>query len=356
MNKSKHKTVFGIVYKAFRSITGVVITFGGLLLIAGFTLNSPIDATVAALCIIGFVAGGVRAAIGTPDSVERIEINTKAAVTYGAAIALGPITAAGLAALAALGSITLTKEPDVPFRVQLRRIAMPPVQASITGLAFLLFGGNITAPTSIDSIPAAFFAAAIFTLSEKMLNRSATPAYPLAVSLGIGYGFSGVARLLPPYALLLTALPVAMVLYKLLRQERVQQASTVETQESAPETQTETARPSLLDPLTGLANQRYLEMFLHQEVSRSERSGQPISVLLVDIDDFAKINHVDGQEAADRCLMALGAGFRRMLREYDVVARYKDDEFVLVLPDTTPEAASEIAHRIHSALSGQVMP
>jgi diguanylate cyclase (GGDEF)-like protein len=133
-------------------------------------------------------------------------------------------------------------------------------------------------------------------------------------------------------------------------------AKTIEQESEIEEKPAEAAKPSFTDPLTGLANQRYLEMFLQQEISRSERFGQPISIILIDIDDFEQLNQIDGQEAADRCLVAIGAGIRRMLREYDVIARYKDDEFVVVLPECDITAAHDAAARLHAALSGQVLP
>jgi diguanylate cyclase (GGDEF)-like protein len=97
-------------------------------------------------------------------------------------------------------------------------------------------------------------------------------------------------------------------------------------------------------------------MFLQQEISRSERSGQPITVLLVDIDDFRHLNAAEGKDAADRCLVAIGDELRGMVRDYDLVARHKDDEFVVVLPETDADAGHETAQRLHSALSGEILP
>jgi len=123
----------------------------------------------------------------------------------------------------------------------------------------------------------------------------------------------------------------------------------VESDETAP-------RPSLLDPLTGLANQRYLAIFLDQEISRSTRTGQPITVLLIDLDDFEGLNSTEGRDAGDRCIAALGTGIRGLVRDYDLAARYKDDEFAVVLPETDPDAGAETAERILSALSGRALP
>jgi len=134
----------------------------------------------------------------------------------------------------------------------------------------------------------------------------------------------------------------------LVRRQR-ESAAPVERPEEAP-------KPALLDPLTGLANERYLSMFLQQEISRSERSGQPMTVLLIDIDDFDRLNGTAGTDAGDQCITALGTSLRRMIRDYDLVARYKDDEFVVVLPEASATAGSETARRLHCALSGHILP
>lgn len=118
----------------------------------------------------------------------------------------------------------------------------------------------------------------------------------------------------------------------------------------------ETSRPSLIDPVTGLANQRYLEMFLEQEISRCERSKAAMTVLLIDIDDFGRLVASNSEDETNLCVAALGQAFREMLRAYDVVARYKDDEFVVVLPGTDIHTGTEIAGRMHGLLSGQILP
>jgi len=97
------------------------------------------------------------------------------------------------------------------------------------------------------------------------------------------------------------------------------------------------------DPLTGVYNRRFLEEFLHRELSRSRRSRQPLSLLMLDLDGFKVFNDQHGHLEGDRILAAVAASLRDTVRTTDVVARYGGDEFVVVLPNTPGDAARRVA-------------
>jgi diguanylate cyclase (GGDEF)-like protein len=90
------------------------------------------------------------------------------------------------------------------------------------------------------------------------------------------------------------------------------------------------------DYLTGLPNARSLFLQLDAELSRSRRTGQPISVLTLDLDGFKQVNDRFGYLEGNRVLRAVGAGLKSVCREYDLVARMGGDEFVLVLSGARP--------------------
>jgi diguanylate cyclase (GGDEF)-like protein len=104
------------------------------------------------------------------------------------------------------------------------------------------------------------------------------------------------------------------------------------------------------DPLTGLANYRRLVDALDAEIKRYNRSQVPFAVLLLDMDHLKKINDTHGHLVGSRALCRLADILRLNCREIDVAARYGGDEFVLVLPEASANAALHVAQRISARL------
>jgi len=108
----------------------------------------------------------------------------------------------------------------------------------------------------------------------------------------------------------------------------------------------EAIESALRDPLTGVANRAALDTALKREVSLSQRHKLPLSVLLLDIDKFKKINDTYGHAAGDLVLQTLTQGVNACIRTSDVQARYGGEEFVVVLPGTDRNGAVLLATRI----------
>ena len=107
------------------------------------------------------------------------------------------------------------------------------------------------------------------------------------------------------------------------------------------------------DGLTGLLNRRGLDERLEDELSSARRWGRPVSVLMIDIDDFKPFNDRFGHPRGDMLLKRLSAVLKRSTREgVDVVARYGGEEFVVVLPDTAPVGAVLAADRLRASMEG----
>jgi diguanylate cyclase (GGDEF)-like protein len=100
------------------------------------------------------------------------------------------------------------------------------------------------------------------------------------------------------------------------------------------------------DPLTGFYNHRFLHERLGEEVVRSRRAGRPLSVLMLDLDDFKLVNDTFGHLFGDRVLRWTAELIRSALRASDVPARYGGDEFAVILPETSPAEALVVADRI----------
>ena len=103
------------------------------------------------------------------------------------------------------------------------------------------------------------------------------------------------------------------------------------------------------DPLTGFFNHRYLHERLAEEVVRAVRTHRPLSVVMLDLDDFKLVNDSFGHLYGDGVLVHVAELIRSSLRASDVPARYGGDEFALILPETTCEDAASVAARMLAA-------
>jgi diguanylate cyclase (GGDEF)-like protein/putative nucleotidyltransferase with HDIG domain len=104
---------------------------------------------------------------------------------------------------------------------------------------------------------------------------------------------------------------------------------------------------ALTDPLTGLANVRYLTHYVEERCKTAEDdSGKPFTLLCIDLDSFKPINDNFGHQKGDGVLCDLGRLFQETVRRQDIVARYGGDEFLIVLEDTDRDAAYQIVERL----------
>ena len=108
----------------------------------------------------------------------------------------------------------------------------------------------------------------------------------------------------------------------------------------------EVADLALLDDLTGVGNRRHLLQRLTEECARSERSGEPFSLLVIDLDGFKLINDTHGHAAGDACLQHFTLMAQTRLRPGDMLARTGGDEFCVVLPASTLREGAMVARRI----------
>jgi diguanylate cyclase (GGDEF)-like protein len=112
----------------------------------------------------------------------------------------------------------------------------------------------------------------------------------------------------------------------------------------------EAERLSQTDDLTKLHNARYLRQFLLSEVKRARRYGSYVSALFLDLDDFKQINDAYGHLVGSHVLMEMATIILSSVRDTDVVARYGGDEFVVILPETGVEQATQVAERIRQKI------
>jgi diguanylate cyclase (GGDEF)-like protein len=110
------------------------------------------------------------------------------------------------------------------------------------------------------------------------------------------------------------------------------------------------------DLVTGVYSHRHLQDRIRQETARAARSRSPLSVLMVDLDDFKRINDEHGHQAGDRVLRSIAGALRAAVRTSDVVARYGGDEFVVIMPDTAEDDARQVAARAAAAVAELAQP
>jgi diguanylate cyclase (GGDEF)-like protein len=106
------------------------------------------------------------------------------------------------------------------------------------------------------------------------------------------------------------------------------------------------------DPLTGLANRRTLQHELDRALARAKTAGTPLSLVMLDLDEFKQHNDRHGHQAGDRLLKTAAAAWTEELREGDTIARYGGDEFIAVLPGMRFPAALSLAERLRGAVPG----
>jgi diguanylate cyclase (GGDEF)-like protein/putative nucleotidyltransferase with HDIG domain len=107
---------------------------------------------------------------------------------------------------------------------------------------------------------------------------------------------------------------------------------------------------ALTDLLTGLPNMRAFSVHFDRELSAAARSDLPMSILVIDLNDFKKVNDTHGHMVGDRVLAQIGRTIRGQLRDIDLIARYAGDEFVVLLPMTDYDQAGFVVNRIQNAI------
>lgn len=110
------------------------------------------------------------------------------------------------------------------------------------------------------------------------------------------------------------------------------------------------------DTLTGIWNRAHLEVVARQEIERQQRYGHPVSLVMVDIDCFKRINDDFGHATGDSVLIAFCRLMQESVRVSDVLGRWGGEEFLLILPNTPFASATELAERVRGLLAAQSFP
>lgn len=280
---------------------------------------------------------------------------------FAGAITLGPFGAALPAAFHGSARIIFGRGGSRPLIHVLYAIAKPAVVCSLASLAYMLMGGNEWRPQAVDSFIPVMFAGVVYVIAGMALTvargerageeaRASNAAVLLAawaLTLLAGYTLAVLYAVAPTYVLICPCAAAALAGYALRKPKEPVLRLPVAVENLADETSL------FVDPSTGLANERYLEMFLARELSRTGRAGKTLSVAVFDVDRAKKSSSGEGMHAIEEVIVALGSRLKDSVREYDLVARHSPHGLLVVLPEATAEEAYEVVLRLHENITSE---
>jgi len=111
------------------------------------------------------------------------------------------------------------------------------------------------------------------------------------------------------------------------------------------------ARAAAIDPVSGLYNRRHFHARLQEELQRAQRHDNTVALLMIDLDDFKRVNDTFGHAAGDATIRAAATIIRRSVRPFDICTRYGGEEFAVVMPDSGISTAETVAERIRNRIA-----
>jgi diguanylate cyclase (GGDEF)-like protein len=329
-------------------------------------MSSPMNWMYVPIAVVAFFGASFRISLRIHNEDSGIDAGASHALILACALAFGPLGGVLPAVFSCLGLLATSPGEDPVQRAL--DITARPAAASAAGFIFIHAGGSPLALSSgwpVVPALAAFMAYAVIYRTAAVCaafaySRNPEPGLRTAtrymLSASAAYPLSAMLVSFPIQAITALAFVAAVGTILALRKKKLQTipeeilAEPVKPEHIEQAATEPKSKPSVLDPLTGAANLRYLLMFLEQEISRSIRNSHAMSLLLLDVDGLREINKSRGKQAGDNVLKQIALTLKDMLRDYDVVARYSEDEFAVVLPETSPDNALDIAERIHKTL------
>lgn len=155
-------------------------------------------------------------------------------------------------------------------------------------------------------------------------------------------------RFLPQFIYALVSLVVLLNIYLIAKQRTINDLRSRLIEERV---RAEMHRQmAILDPLTEVYNRRYFEELVKKEVERARRHGKPLSLIIIDMDNFKDINEKYGHSAGDRVLQEVARLLKSTFRSTDSIIRYGGDEFVILLPETGAEGGRAAVRKLRTRL------
>lgn len=304
---------------------------------------------------LAFACGLLRPRIEAASPLSKVKLGTVATIT--SIPFLGP-AATIPAMLATLAQAATDEEAPGRSPRAIFDVLRVPAAALAGGTAYALVDSRLGTlyllPFLVSAMAFLVTDMAIRFFSDSTGWASRQMIFSSVTMIAGGWMAATWRQFCPSQIVLTTAILVAglwAISVVIGRKSNVVNPSLEWSQESTVEAAPEEDRLSLVDSLTGLANDRYLYMFLNQEIGRSVRKNLPVSLVLLDLDDFQSVNSDHGGEASDAVMVEIGRLLKSSTREYDIIARYSSDEFAIVLPEAKCSDACERAERIRELIA-----
>jgi diguanylate cyclase (GGDEF)-like protein len=312
---------------AARIYIAAVVAAGGAVFVGAFENGANRPLTLALLLVVSLVASLAKVEIAVLGSGATL---TACHITDLLALAIcGPDTAVLVAAWSAWTQCSFRSKHHNPLHQTLFSVAALAIAMGVSGVVYVLLGGPVDG-TSLEIKPFAAAATVFFMVNSGLVAG--------AVAFTVGDSFRGVwfdffLSVWPSY--LLGAGLSAVLAHGIQDQDYwlvPLLAASLAILHRNYQACLARMNDGITDELTGLANKRFAIDYVGRELARVRRSGGRLTVALLDMNDFKRINDIGGHSAGDQALRHVGSCLGRTLRATDLCARYGGDEFLLVLP------------------------
>ena len=347
----------------------VATVCGGGLLSLGVALISPdLEWRLLAMVALTFTVSPLTAELRTHREYSSIRLPLLHGVLFASALALGPVGSALPGAFSGIARLLLGPQGRRPVWQVLYIVLKPAAVCASAALVYVGTGGSVLRPQEVDSFAPLLCAAVTYMAINALLvgvleelHRSEPVAPPHASALMtawllcflVGYPLAVLYAFAPSYVLLAPALAVGLAHLSLRETAgRKRAEAEMDAGRASADDSPDPRKPAeFVDPATGLANRRYLNMFLQREVSRAERTGKPLSIAIFDVDGLKELLNSAGAKDVDQTLTDVAGRLKSGLRDYDLIGRYSPGRFIAVLPEASADTAFEVAERLHESVT-----
>lgn len=341
----------------------------GAVILAAFVclshfLASGIEWRLPAMAGLAFGLSLYKIEIKKRDESQSISLPLWHGALFAGSVTLGWFGATLSGAIYGFAKLIFSDSEAKPSAHSLFAALKPAMASVLVALAYAATGGDVLRPQAVDAIFPILAAGVIYAAFNVVLKDESlcgedqavrwNPQLiaPWSISLLAGYCMAVLNTVAPVYVLLAPCLALGAAMLALCHPEK--QAEAVEEPVIEQTAASVVVDDSLyIDPDTGLANGKYLDMFLKREINRAERNGGPVSVAVFDLDDLKQFIENYGKGFIHEALGVIGQRLKNSVRDYDLVVRHSPRRVLVVLPEAGAEEAYDVINRLHEFVTAE---